>query len=252
MNSTAWFSQPKGIRPVLWCFPYAGGGLNIFRGWGSVLAPWVEVQPVILPGRDMRFGEACLESIDALAQQFIEATVQAGVDHLPQAFLGHSMGAAIAYEAAALAEARQPSSASTSLLIVGGRAAPSLARDTEPLHSLPDAEFRQRLGQIGGTPQAVLENDDLMEMLLPLIRSDFKAIETWGSSCPVLQNTAIWAIGAALDKESHLARLHDWQQASLVGATVHEIASAGHFCIHSHRDLYLAKVGQALAHWQSA
>jgi medium-chain acyl-[acyl-carrier-protein] hydrolase len=160
------------------------------------------------------------------------------------------MGAAIAYEAAALAEARHLSSAATSLLIVGGRAAPSLPRANEPLHSLPNADFRQRLGEIGGTPQAVLENDELMELLLPLIRSDFKAIETWGSCCPVLQNTAIWAIGAALDKESHLARLHDWQQASLVSATVHEIASAGHFCIHSHRDLYLAQVGQALAHWQ--
>jgi len=252
MNSTAWFSKPNGMRPVLWCFPYAGGGLNIFRGWERMLAPWVEVQPVILPGRDMRFGEACLESVDALAQQFIEATIQAGVDHLPQAFLGHSMGAAIAYEAAALAETRHLGSTPTSLLIVGGRGAPSLPRVNEPLHSLPDAAFRRRLGQLGGTPQAVLENDELMEMLLPVIRSDFKAIETWRSSCPVLQNTVIWAIGAALDKESHLARLHDWQQASLVGATVHEIASAGHFCIHSHRDLYLAKVSQALAHWQSA
>ena len=251
MSLTAWFAQPTGTRPVLWCFPYAGGGLNIYRGWDSVLAPWVEVQPVILPGRDMRFGEACLESIDALAQQFIEATVQAGVDHLPQAFLGHSMGAAIAYEAAALAEARHLNSAATSLLIVGGRAAPSLPRANEPLHSLPNADFRQRLGEIGGTPQAVLDNDELMEMLLPLIRSDFKAIETWGSRCPVLQNTAIWVIGAALDKESHLARLRDWQQVSMVGAQVHEISAAGHFCINSHRDLYLEQVGQALAHWQS-
>lgn len=251
MNATSWFAAPTGTRPVLWCFPYAGGGINIFRGWDIVLAPWVEVRPVILPGRDMRFGEACLESIDELARHFIEATVDAGVDHLPQAFLGHSMGAAIAYEAAALAEAHN-SAPAPALLIVGGRAAPSLSRANEPLHPLPDAAFRRKLGEMGGTPQAVLDNDELMELLLPLIRSDFKAIETWVSRCPLLQRTAVMAIGAALDRESHCARLRDWQHVSLAGTTVHEIAAAGHFCIHSHRDHYLEQVTQAVARWQSA
>lgn len=252
MNATAWFAKPTGTRPLLWCFPYAGGGLNIFRGWDSVLAPWVEVRPVILPGRDMRFGEACLESIDELVQHFIDATVQAGVDHLPQAFLGHSMGAAIAYEAAALAEARNKHSAPASLLIVGGRAAPSLPRANEPLHPLPDAAFRHKLGEMGGTPQAVLDNDELMELLLPVIRSDFKAIETWVSRCPVLQRTAVMAIGAALDKESHSARLRDWQHFGQAGTTVHEIPAAGHFCIHSHRVHYLEQVSQAVSRWQNA
>jgi medium-chain acyl-[acyl-carrier-protein] hydrolase len=252
MSATPWFSAPTGTRPVLWCFPYAGGGRNIFRGWDSVLAPWVEVRPVILPGRDMRFGEPCPESIDELARCFIDATVQAGVDHLPQAFLGHSMGAAIAYEAAALAEARANQSASTSLLIVGGRAAPSLPRDNEPLHMLPNAAFRHKLGEMGGTPRAVLDNEDLMELLLPVIRSDFKAIETWVSRCPALRRTAVMAIGAALDKESQFARLLDWQHVSLAGTTVHEIPAAGHFCIHSHREDYLEQVIQAVVRWQGA
>lgn len=250
MNATTWFAEPTGTRPVLWCFPYAGGGLNIFRGWDSVLAPWVEVRPVILPGRDMRFGEAFLESIDDLAHHFIEATVRAGVDHLPQAFLGHSMGAAIAYEAAALAETRNNDSVQASLLIVGGRAAPSLPRVDGPLHTLPDAAFRRKLGEMGGTPLAVLDNDELMELLLPLIRNDFKAIETWVSRCPVLQRTAVMAIGAALDKESHSMRLQNWQHVSLAGTTVHEIAEAGHFCIHTHRDHYLEQVSLAVARWR--
>ncbi len=252
MSASAWFCAPTGTRPVLWCFPYAGGGLNIFRGWESVLVPWVEVRPVILPGRDMRFGEPCLESIDELARRFIDATVQTGVDHLPQAFLGHSMGAAIAYEAAALAEARNKHDTRASLLIVGGRAAPSLSRASEPLHPLSDAAFRHKLGEMGGTPRAVLDNDELMELLLPVIRSDFKAIETWVSRCPALRRTAVMAIGAALDKESHSARLQDWQHVTLAGTTVHEIPAAGHFCIHSHQDRYLEQVTRAVARWQRA
>lgn len=249
MSTTPWFTRPSGSRPVLWCFPYAGGGINLFKGWDSVLAPWVEVCPVVLPGRDMRFGEPCLDSIADLAAQFTEATSDAGLSAVPQAFLGHSMGAAIAYEAAALAETRAAGGTLPSLLVVGGRGAPSLPRASAPLHALPDGAFRRRLGELGGTPQQVLDNDELMDLLLPLIRSDFKAIETWASGCPVLQHTHVVAIGATLDAESHRARLLDWHAVSQAGSTLHEIEAAGHFCIHSHRDHYLDLVTQAVARW---
>lgn len=249
MSAASWFHRPTGTRPVLWCFPYAGGGINIFRGWDTKLDSWVEVCPVILPGRDMRFSEPCLETIEDLAGHFIEATVRAGLNAVPQAFLGHSMGAAIAYEAAAMAETRQRTDTPTSLLVVGGRASPCLQRTSAPLHALPDDALRRQLGELGGTPAKVLENDELMELMLPMIRSDFKAIETWASECPVLRHTFVVAIGAELDKESQPAQLQNWQRVSEAGTELHQIKAAGHFCIHSHRGPYLDLVVQAVARW---
>ena len=36
----------------MFCFPYAGGGASIYRGWGASLPGDLEVCPVQIPGRD--------------------------------------------------------------------------------------------------------------------------------------------------------------------------------------------------------
>lgn len=89
-GSARWFAPPSGQRPVLWCLPYAGGGAAIFRTWERALAPWVEVRPVFLPGREARFGEPAVDELACLADTLCDLTRPWA--HLPQAWFGHSMG----------------------------------------------------------------------------------------------------------------------------------------------------------------
>src|SRR4051812_31478918 len=56
-----WFFSPKpnpAARLRLFCFPYAGGGAQVFRNWANHLPADVEVCLAQLPGRGSRMREA--------------------------------------------------------------------------------------------------------------------------------------------------------------------------------------------------
>ena len=242
-GSARWFTPPSGQRPLLWCLPYAGGGASIFRAWERALAPWVEVRPVFLPGREARFGEPAVEDLASLADTLCQLTRPWA--HLPQAWFGHSMGAALAYETV-LRVQREPGRQPPRLLAVGGRAAPGLGRLKPPLHALPDAEFMAQLSRLGGTPQAVLDDAELMELLLPLLRADFKAIETWQASRGPLLHTDVLVLGGEDDPETTPERMAAWQQVCDPARLALQRLPGGHFFIHGSQDQVLAALGRQL------
>ena len=55
-------------RLRMFCFPYAGGGASIYRGWAGGLPAQVEVCPVQLPGREGRMRDKPYERIVAFLQ----------------------------------------------------------------------------------------------------------------------------------------------------------------------------------------
>jgi surfactin synthase thioesterase subunit len=157
----------------LFCFPYAGAGASIFVQWIDGLLPDVEVCPVQLPGRENRIAEPCLTRIDEVADFATEALMP--YFDTDFAFFGHSLGALIAYQVAQ----RLAASTSPQHLIVSGRRAPQILRRDEPTWNLPDPDFKEHLKSLNGTPTEVLDNDELMQLLLPTIRADFYLDETY-------------------------------------------------------------------------
>lgn len=93
------------------------------------------------------------------------------------AIYGHSMGSLIAYELSHMLRGMEhPEPAH---IFYSGHRAPNLPRKDEALHPLPNEEFKVGILELGGTPKEVFEHNDLMELLLPLLRADFKAVETY-------------------------------------------------------------------------
>lgn len=105
---SVWFTGRRSptARLRLFCIPYAGGGASLYREWASALAPWIEVQPVQLPGRESRFDEPPLTSMADLVQEILDP-IGPYLD-LPIAVFGHSMGALIGYELVRRLQRRQP------------------------------------------------------------------------------------------------------------------------------------------------
>lgn len=159
----------------LFCFAHAGGGGGFFRPWREFVLPEVEVCPVILPGRETRVAEPAHRSMEELIGPLCEGL--APYLDRPYALFGHSTGAAVAYEVAR--RFQDDRRRAPRRLLVSGRRAPHLAARRPPFAGLADDDFLRVVAELGGTPQEVMRQRDLMRMFLPALRADFHLNESY-------------------------------------------------------------------------
>ncbi|MFE9429328.1 thioesterase II family protein [Kitasatospora sp. NPDC006697] len=167
------FSPERKDGPRLVCFPHAGGSATFFRPLAQQLAS-VTTAGVQYPGRQDRLAEPCLGDIPALADAVFEA-LRPWTDR-PLVFFGHSMGAVVAFEVAR--RFRQDGEAGVPLaLFVSGRRAPSVHRE-EHVHKRDDQGLIAEIRKLSGTANSLLDDEEVLRMILPATRADYRAIET--------------------------------------------------------------------------
>jgi acyl transferase domain-containing protein/surfactin synthase thioesterase subunit/acyl carrier protein len=83
-------------RLRLFCFPFAGGGSAVYRGWAERLDPAIEVVAVEPPGRLGRIEEKPVADIREFVMRLAPALVQM-LDR-PFAFFGHCLGGLTLFE----------------------------------------------------------------------------------------------------------------------------------------------------------
>lgn len=64
-------------------------------------------------------------------------------------------------------------------LFVSGHRAPHLPDPRPPMHHLPDLQFVAELRRLNGTPERVLQNEELLQLCLTFLRADFVLCETY-------------------------------------------------------------------------
>lgn len=248
MTSTAiasWLSLPrvrKQARVRLFCFPYAGGGASAFREWVDVLPDFIELVLVQLPGRETRFRETPSRDIPELVSAIADAALC--LPQLPYATFGHSLGTLLSYEFAL--EMRRRSESEPIHAVMSGRGAPHLARSRTQTHRLPDDEFINALREMQGTPEEVLRDRDLMQLLLPTLRADFALAEDY--SCPVVKvlPCGISVYGGLADIGVRREQLQEWQAYS-DRPIVLRLFPGGHFFLHSARYSLLQALARDLS-----
>jgi len=134
----------------------------------------VNVIPIDLPGRGSRITEPLLQDINSMVNDIFN---QIKKDlYLPYAFYGHSMGTILGcLLTRQIINANLPYPAH---LFFTGRKAPSIP-ENKVLHLLPKEDFIKKLKEYDGTPNEILDNVDIMELFEPVIKADFKAVETY-------------------------------------------------------------------------
>ncbi len=189
-------SQPRVCNTTLICFPYAGGGASVYRKWVPFFDRSKQILAVQYPGRETRFNEPLIrhhaDLVEPVAQAIIEQCVGQKI-----ALFGHSMGAILAYE---VARRLQKLNVPAHLLIVSGRSAPGSPSKRARIGHLADHEFVTQLAQYKGTPAAVLENAELLELLVPMLKCDFLLAEQYvPDQHQTKVNLPIWALGSHQD-----------------------------------------------------
>jgi len=249
-DSNAWFKVFRA-RPEaalrLFCFPFAGGGASVYRLWPESLPEWVEVCGVQPPGRESRWREAPFRRMEPLADA-AAAAIGSRLDR-PFAFFGHSMGGALAYEVTRRLVASGNGDGARRLplhLFVSGRRAPGLADDEEPIHALPRDEFIDAIRGYSGTPEEVLQNRELMELVEPLLRADFEVSETY-SPQPVREplDVPVTALGGVGDEDVSEEHLEAWRNETR-GPFRKQMFDGGHFFLNERSADVLAVVRREL------
>jgi surfactin synthase thioesterase subunit len=224
----------------LFCFPYAGIGVSAYRSWGAALSPDIEICPVQLPGRESRQNEAPLNRLDDIVDA--AATGLRPFMNVPFALFGHSMGALLAYELAR----KLKGNPNLRRLFVSARRAPHLAEPLAPIASLSSADFVATVQQrYGGIPAPVLACDDLLELLLPRLRADFDALETYVHRPAEPLRCGISVFGGSQDTVSE-ADLREWGLHTTEGARV-RMLDAGHLYLESRRDVLVKAIADDIA-----
>ncbi|GAA3828495.1 alpha/beta fold hydrolase [Streptomyces coacervatus] len=151
------------------CLPHAGGAAGYFVPFSAELSSVADVLAVQYPGRQDRWHEPAIDDLHELTEQVLTALEQA-LDERPLILFGHSMGALVAYEAA-----RQLNPAR---LYVSGCPAPTRGVESED-DITDDASLLADLSKLGGTDAQLLSDPAVLELILPALRADYRAVRTY-------------------------------------------------------------------------
>lgn len=184
---------------------HAGGSASFFRPWLAHLPADIDLLAAQYPGREERFSEPCVPCLATLAHQISEALL--ALPHSPVLLFGHSMGAAIAYEVAVhLEQAGQ----GVSHVFVSAHPPPHWQPDSD-LHRQDDASLIADIRRQADDGASHWDDPQVRTLFLPMVRSDYQAIETWGRQHLHALAAPLDVLLAQADQEVSLAQASAWR-----------------------------------------
>lgn len=233
-------ADPGAVR--LLCLPHAGGSASFYHPVSQALAPGVEVLAVQYPGRQDRRQEPCAESIPELADRLLPA-VLADEGTGPLALFGHSMGASLAFELAGLLE---QAGVAPVMLFASGRRAPSRHQIEEGVHTRGDQALIAEVKRLSGTDSRILGDDEMLQLILPALRADYRAAELYRPERFHQVATPVTALIGDSDPKAPLDAVAAWEEHT-TGGFRQEVYPGGHFYLVAEAARVIREISTTLA-----
>ena len=162
------------------------------------------------------------------------------ISSAPYAIFGHSMGCILGYEVAY--KLRENSLPAPKHLFFSGRGAPDFPIHNDDIyHHLPDDEFKEKILQLGGTPKEFFQHPELLEVLLPMLKSDFRIAETYVHTSEIIPFEQAITVFIGKDEPVESLQIESWKKHSMGVCSIH-FFPGGHFFINE----YTRKVVQII------
>jgi medium-chain acyl-[acyl-carrier-protein] hydrolase len=235
------FRRPNlQARLRLFCFPYAGGSEAAFRTWQQHMPETIEVLPIQLPGRGARIKEPAFTRLAPLLLALSESLRQE-MDR-PFAFFGHSMGGLIAFELAR--QLRREGGPLPVHLFISAKCCPERSDDFYT-GQISDDQLIEILRRYEGTPREALEDAELMQLLLPVIRADMELCNSYIYDPAPPLPCPITALGGLQDQVSSRACLEGWRNFTTSRFSL-RMFPAGHFFLQAWERAVLEAISREL------
>lgn len=223
---TSHWVRPYRLSPLprmrLVCFAHAGGSASFFNSWTEHLPSYIDLLAVQYPGRENRFNEPAATSMSSLARESSQALLK--FCDAPIALFGHSLGAVLAYETALRLE---QAAVTLRHLFVSAQPAPHMKRAGK-LHLGSEEALLEDIYRQGHPGNVLLDGTALRDVFLPIIRSDYEAIETYTRTQPRALNCPVDVLLGDTDTEVTETEGLGWQSTSLYPLTLQRFPG-GHF-----------------------
>lgn len=233
------FETAPPFSTRLICFPHAGGSASYFLPVAKQLSSRLDVLAVQYPGRQERRHEACIDDIATLADRLAEE-IRPLADR-PMAFFGHSMGAVVAFE---VSRRLLTHGISPLMLFASGRRAPACTRN-ETVHKEGDQALLAEVRRLGGTDLRMLNDPEVVNMILPSLRGDYKAIMTYRCPPGIKIDAPVIALVGDNDPHVSLDEALRWKEHTS-GAFDMQVFRGGHFFLNSHASAVMRTITESI------
>jgi surfactin synthase thioesterase subunit len=233
----------NGFEVNLFCIPYAGGLSSVYYRWKKYLDPCINLIPLELGGRGKRSGQQLYNHVQHAVIDLFEQ-VRPQMDGKPFSIFGHSFGALMAYELARFIKIQldlEP------LHVFFSGKLPLHIQNEEKLHLLPMTEFEKYIIGLGGIPQELQNCREMLDMCLPIIRSDIRLSESYQLSennIRPLQNDISVLFGFE-DSLTNPTSLSGWELYTTSNYQIYGY-SGGHFFINEQPSVVVGMINRTL------
>ncbi|PIK29241.1 putative thioesterase [Bacillus siamensis] len=226
---------------LLFCLPYAGGSEAIYYKWSQYLNQSIKLCPVALKGRGKRFNEPFYECLEEAIED-IFVSIKGKLKENEYAIFGHSMGSLLAYELYYKIKRmgfRQPQH-----IFLSGHRSPDMKKK-EIIYKLPNKQFKKKIIELGGTPEELLNNNELFDVFIPVLKSDLKMVETYEYKEKKEKISCNISILNGVNDTIALENLTSWKNHTDKSFRLYHF-DGNHFFIHHNAEKIAALINQTL------
>ena len=118
-------------------------------------------------------------------------------------------------------------------MFISGTRAPQQPWCGPTYYDMPYDEFVKNLKELGGVPDDVLKNREMMEIMVPILRKDFQMYETYKYKNEVPLDCPITIFGGIHDRSIAAEDVEGWSEQTTLLFSKHML-DGGHLFILSH------------------